>query len=180
MPDPGATALTAAEFTPDQTGRFMSDMTGGVEDPFDMRLLPEGTLQWRVKARYVALMDGERMAARAGILPVPVSVGENHFDVVGFGGVLVAFDRRGQGLARAVMAEATRVARTLGPALGLLWCFENRAGLYSTLGWHRVEHPVRVEQPTGPHTMSQVAMWTPLHPGAALPDGPVDVHSLPF
>jgi GNAT superfamily N-acetyltransferase len=180
MSDIEATRFTTAEFTPDQTGTYMDAMTGGDQDPFDITRLSEGTLVWRPKTRYVALMDGDQMAARAGILTVSASVGESHFEVVGFGGVLVAFDRRGRGLARAVMAETTQVARTLGPTLGLLWCFEDRAGLYAALGWHRIPHPVTVEQPSGPHVMTQVAMWTPLHPDAQIPHGPVEIHSLPF
>ena len=180
MKDPTIATFAPNTFSPEQIQRHWLSLSGGLADPFDVALLQEGQLDWRVKDQYVALMDKERMVARAGFLIAGVSVGNLRFDAVGIGGVIVAPDRRGLGLARTIMIETTRQAAELGPEFGLLFCFEDRAGLYSKLGWHRIRSEVRVDQAVGPHVMSQLTMWARLRGDGQFPTGPVRVHSEPF
>jgi len=75
----------------------MADLTVAVFEPADLTAEHFEQLS--------GLMDGDRMVARAGLVVVPVSIGENRSEMVGFGGVIVAHDQRGQGLARAIMSE---------------------------------------------------------------------------
>jgi GNAT superfamily N-acetyltransferase len=179
LPDHVRVAVLDAD---DLTDEHWIGLSGGDDDPFEVSTGVQ--LTWLAKDRYVALFDGDRMVARAGLVVVPVLVGVGadavELDVVGFGGVIVAKDRRGAGLARAVMTEATRIAGTLEPAVGMLFCLASRAGLYAKLGWRDIVEPVTVEQPGGPHTITDHTMWTPLRPGASFPAGPVHVRSLPF
>ncbi len=172
--------LTVATLTPDDlTDEHWAQLTGGDDDPFEVAGA-RVQLKWRDKDRYIALLDGDRMVARAGVVVVPITAGDVTLDVVGFGGVIVAKDQRGGGLARAVMTEATAFAATLEPSIAMLFCLPSRVGLYAKLGWREIPYPVTVEQPDAPHTMADRAMWLPLRPGAALPAGPVNLHSLPF
>src|ERR1039458_2304244 len=67
----------------------------------------------------------------------------------GFGGVIVRADHRGRGLAREVAQAALAKARTLGPAFALLFCHEDRAGLYRKLGFAEIISEVVVKQPDG-------------------------------
>jgi hypothetical protein len=63
----------------------------------------------------------------------------------------------------------------------LLFCFEDRAGLYRKLGFTEIADEVRVQQPGAAYVrMDQLAMWRALRPGAAWPPGAVTLHSLPF
>jgi GNAT superfamily N-acetyltransferase len=182
--------LTVHVATPDElTEEHWRQLAGDSSDPFDIERLGSGeVLQWRVKDEYVVLMRGSAMVARAGVVVVPAVVEEataavaelREFEVVGFGGVLVAAGERGGGLGRAVMAEATDLATTLGPGIGMLFCFPDRAPFYAALGWHDVGAPVAVEQPEGIHLMSQRAMWRPLRSGATLPAGAIRLQSQPF
>ena len=174
------TTFQPAEQSPELIEQYQAEVTGGVSDPFGMNRFPDGELVWRPKDWCVALMDGDRMVASAGLLVVQVSVGMNDFEMVGFGSVITAPERRGTGLARALMAEAVVFAATLGPELGLLLCTEDLVGLYAKFGWHRIDEPLIVAQPEGPHPMIMPGMWTSLTPEIALPEGQLRVNSLPF
>jgi hypothetical protein len=62
----------------------------------------------------------------------------------------------------------------------MLFCHEDRAGLYRRLGFIELPGEVRVQQPSGHATMTQRTMWIALHGDATWPSGKVTVHSLPW
>jgi predicted N-acetyltransferase YhbS len=154
------------------------ELEGDEEDPFDAAGI---LLRYRPKERHVALRaELGPLVASTGLLTVDVEVGGRRFSVVGFGGVIVHAKYRGRGLAREVLHAALGEARALGPAFVMLFCHQDRAGLYRKLGFVGVEAAVSVQQPDGYARMPQRTMWRGLTPGAHWPDGPVLVHSLPF
>jgi predicted GNAT family N-acyltransferase len=155
------------------------ELEGEEADPFDAA---GDKLQWRSKDRHVALRgpDG-RLVASAGLLIADIQVDDRPvMPVVGIGGVIVAAPFRGQGLANRVIVEALRRAGTLGPALAMLFCHRNRAGLYERHGFVEIDPPVLVQQPGDFVEVPQVAMWRAIREGATLPSGRPVVHSLPF
>ena len=85
-----------------------------------------------------------------------------------------------RGLARRVVEEALARARRLGPRFAILFCHEDRAGLYRRLGFVELRDDVVVQQPAGHAPMTQRTMWIALHSAATWPHGEVIVHSLPF
>jgi GNAT superfamily N-acetyltransferase len=156
-----------------------ADVEGDEPDPFGAA---GNTLTYRAKDRHVALRgDDGHLVASTGMLELDVEVSGERFAVVGIGGVIVNARHRGRGLAREVVEAALARARTLGPRLALLFCHEDRAGLYEGLGFAYVTAAVTVEQPGGGGAaIGQRSMWRALAPGATWPDGPVSVLSLPF
>ncbi len=154
------------------------EIEGDEEDPFDSAGI---SLRYRPKDWHLAMQDERgRLVASAGLLVVDVEVGGRRFPVVGLGGVIVNVHHRGRGLAREVVQAALGKARTLGPAFALLFCHENRAGLYRKLAFASVAAGVSVEQPGGYVHMPQRTMWRGLHPEARWPEGDLLVRSLPF
>ncbi|MFE6872226.1 GNAT family N-acetyltransferase [Kitasatospora sp. NPDC057692] len=157
----------------------MSEILGDTPDAFGVAELG---FTWRPKEHHVGIRaepDG-RLVAHAGLVVLPVTAGGRHTELVGLGGVAVAADRRGRGLARAVVDGALARARALGPSTAILFCRPDVAGLYARLGWRPVEGPVEVEQPAGPVVMPLRTMWFPLREGAQFPEGAVRLHSLPM
>jgi predicted N-acetyltransferase YhbS len=160
------------------TDAFRAQLEGDEDDPFDASGID---LRFRRKEQHVALRGGDgTLVASTGMLVVDVEVGPARFPVVGVGGVIVNEHWRGRGLARQVVEAALAKARTLGPDFALLFCRDDRAGLYVRLGFADVASPVRVEQPGGYRPMPQRTMWRALDPEAAWPDGELTVLSLPF
>lgn len=120
-------------------------------------------------------------APTPAVLRLPITIGDDETEVVGVGGVAVAPDLRGQGLARLVIAAALDHARTMGPRRALLFCRPPLVPLYQRLGWHPLDKDVRVEQPEGRLvTMPLRTMVTPLRDDAYWPSGPVRLFSLPM
>jgi predicted N-acetyltransferase YhbS len=111
---------------------------------------------------------------------VHVEVERERFPVVGLGGVIVRASYRGRDLARSVVGHALAKTRRLGPSFAMLFCHDDRAGLYLRLGFVEVTDGVVVEQPDGRVRMPQRTMWLALHDQATWPEGEVIVHSLPF
>ena len=160
------------------TAVMRAQLEGDEANPFGD---PGSALRYRRKERHVGLRDDSgRIVASTGMLVIDVEVEGQSFAVVGIGGVIVSAQHRGRGLAREVMAGALAKARSLGPEFAILFCFEDRAGLYRKLGFAPITAEVVVRQPDGYAPMSQLAMWHPLRPGAIWPDGAVLVQSLPF
>jgi hypothetical protein len=62
----------------------------------------------------------------------------------------------------------------------MLFCHDDRAGLYRKVGFSRVNAEVVVRQPTGYEPMPQQTMWLSLDGKLEWPAGRVVVHSLPF
>jgi predicted N-acetyltransferase YhbS len=154
------------------------ELEGDEADPFD---LGDSTLRYRPKDHHVALQDETgRLVASTGMLVVDVEVGGRLFPVVGFGGVIVNSRMRGRGLAREVVTAALAKARTLGPAFVILFCLEDRVGLYLKLGFAEVRSRVLVAQPGGMSAMPNRTMWSALSPGVTWPSGELVIDSLPF
>lgn len=155
-----------------------AELEGGEDDPFGAA---GSTLAYRRKERHVGIQDDRgSLVASTGMLVVEVEVQAQRFSVVGFGGVIVRADCRGRGLAREIVMAAVAKARTLGPAFGLLFCLDDRAGLYRKLGFAEIASEVVVEQPGGYAPITDVTMWRALHSPAIWPQGRLIVHSLPF
>ncbi|MFF7776399.1 GNAT family N-acetyltransferase [Streptomyces tanashiensis] len=162
-----------AEYTKTDQTEILGDST----DPFGVA---DAGLTWLPKQDHFGIRQDGRLVAHAGLLPLPVSIGGIDTPVTGVGGVAVAPDLRGHGLARAVVSAAVDHARTLGPRYGLLFCRPALVPLYGRLGWRALERDVRVEQPDGPVIMPLRTMWTPLRDDADWPDGEVRLLSLPM
>jgi predicted N-acetyltransferase YhbS len=160
------------------TAEHRAALEGDEDDPFGGT---GSTLHHRPKERHVGIRDDSgRLVASTGMLVIDVEVEDRSFAVVGIGGVIVNAQHRGHGLARVVLRAALAKARSLGPEFAILFCFEDRAGLYLKFGFATIRAEVVVKQPDGYAPMSQLAMWRALRPGAIWPDGAVVVQSLPF
>ena len=153
-------------------------LEGDEDDPFDSA---DFTLRYRAKDQHVGLRDGHgRLVASTGMLIVDVEVDGQRFEVVGFGGVIVNAQQRGRGLGRQILQAALAKAQTLGPEFVILFCHEDRAGLYRKLGFADTAAEVVVKQPNGYAIMPQRTMRRALRSDAAWPQGSILVHSLPF
>ena len=136
-------ALRIAELGPLREDQW-AELIDGESDPFDS----DPALTFRPKERHVALVDHDgAMVACAGLTCAAMTVGAEHIEVVGIGGVIVRADRRGGGLARRLMEAALRRAAALGPPFALLFCRSDRAGLYRRAGFEAVSGAVVVDQP---------------------------------
>ncbi|KPI22541.1 hypothetical protein OV320_1578 [Actinobacteria bacterium OV320] len=154
------------------------EILGGGDDPFGVAATG---LSWLPKEDHFGVRLGDRLVAHTGLLRLSVAVGDTGTEVVGVGGVAVAPDVRGQGLARLVIAAALQHARAMGPSHALLFCRPPLVPLYQRLGWHPLDVDVLVEQPEARVvTMPLRTMVTPLHDNARWPSGPVRLFSLPM
>lgn len=170
----GMEVVEFGRLTPEQK----HELEGEEEDPFDAGDI---ALHFRVKDRHVGLRDQHgRLAASTGLVEVEVEAGGERFPVVGLGGVIVRAPDRGRGLAREVVEAAIVRTATLGPSFAMLFCHEDRAGLYRKLGFAEIGGEVLVQQPHGYAPIPQRAMWRALKEGAKWPPGDVVLHSLPF
>ncbi|WP_327357385.1 GNAT family N-acetyltransferase [Streptomyces sp. NBC_01304] len=176
--DHAATAPTPVRL-PAYTQTDLAEILGAGPDPFEVA----GTgLTWLPKEEHFGIRarDG-RLIAHAGLRRLPISVGGSATEVVGVGGVAVAADVRGRGLARSVVEAALAHARTMGPRHALLFCRPPLVALYRRLGFQALDGDVRVEQPEDRVvTMPLHTMVRPLHEDAAWPAGPVRLRSLPM
>jgi predicted N-acetyltransferase YhbS len=160
------------------TTRRRDELEGDEEDPFDAA---GTTLRFQQKQRHVGVRnDRGRLVASAGMLVVEVDVAGERFPVVGLGGVIVNAAHRGRGLARTVVNAALTKAATMGPAFVILFCYEDRQGLYRRLGFEEVESPVLVQQPDGYAEMPMRTMRRAVARNASWPDGRLTVRALPF
>jgi predicted N-acetyltransferase YhbS len=133
------------------------------------------------KEEHFGVTLGDRLVAHAGLLRLPLAIGDTKTEVVGVGGVAVAPQERGRGMARLVVAAALHHARTMGPQHALLFCRPSLVPLYQRLGWHPLDQEVLVEQPESRVvTMPLRTMVTPLRDNVAWPSGPVRLFSLPM
>ncbi|MGW7575608.1 GNAT family N-acetyltransferase [Streptomyces sp. NPDC054765] len=173
LPSASPTVVRLARYTKTE----LSEIVGDDDDPFGV----SGTgLTWLPKQEHFGIRLDGRLVAHTGLLPVPLSAGPVATPAVGFGGVVVAPDLRGHGLARLVVTSALEHARTMGPEYGLLFCRPHLVPLYQRLGWRTLDEDVHVEQPEGPVVMPLRTMWTPLRDGAHWPEGPVRLLSFPM
>lgn len=163
---------------PRYTKTEQDEILGNGDDPFGVG---ETGLTWLPKEEHFGIRLGDRLVAHTGLLRLPMAIGDAKTEVVGVGGVAVAPDMRGQGLARLVVAAALDHARTMGPQHALLFCRPPLVQLYQRLGWHLLDQEVLVEQPGSRLvTMPLRTMVTPLRDNALWPSGPVRLLSLPM
>ncbi|MEU7607524.1 GNAT family N-acetyltransferase [Streptomyces sp. NPDC040724] len=170
---PHPTAVRLAHYTKTEQNRILGDGP----DPFGVA---DAGLTWLPKEVHFGVLEGDRLVAHAGLLRLPLSIGAVDTEVMGVGGVAVAPDVRGRGLARTVLTAALDHARTTGLRHALLFCRPSLVPLYQRLGWRTLDQDVRVEQPGGTVTMPLRTMTTPLRADADWPDGPVHLRSLPM
>ncbi|PZH06902.1 GNAT family N-acetyltransferase [Streptomyces sp. NTH33] len=177
MTDHSTPASPTVERLARYTKAEQSEILGDGADPFGVA---EAGLTWLPKEDHFGVRREGRLVAHAGLLRLPMSIGGAGTEVVGVGGVAVAPDLRGLGLARLVVTAALDHARTLGPRHGLLFCRAPLVPLYERLGWRELAQDVQVEQPEGFVVMPLRTMWTPLHDGADWPTGEVRLWSFPM
>ena len=169
--------MDVVEFGP-MTDEYRHALEGDEFDPFDVAGV---TLHFRAKERHVGLRDASgQLVASTGMVLSDVDVDGERFPVVGLGGVIVSATHRGRGLGRRVVEEALATAQRLGPRFAILFCHEDRAGLYRKLGFVEIPDDVWVQQPVGHAPMTQRTMWISLHGPSTWPPGEVIVRSLPF
>lgn len=154
-----------------------AEILGDGPDPFGVASVG---FSWLPKEEHFGVRSDGRLVAHAGLLRMPVAIGGVETEVMGVGGVAVAADLRGRGLARAVVGAALEHARTVGPPYALLFCRPPIAPVYQRLGWRTVEREVEVEQPGEVAVMPLCTMWTPLREGAQWPAGAVRLRSFPM
>ncbi|MEU2236784.1 GNAT family N-acetyltransferase [Streptomyces vietnamensis] len=177
MTDHHAPASPTAVRLTDYTKSDQIEILGDSADPFGVA---DAGLTWLPKKEHFGIRRNGRLVAHAGLLLLPLSIDGVGTQAVGVGGVAVAPDLRGHGLARAVVSAALDHAREMGPRYGLLFCRPPLVPLYRRLGWRTVEQDVHVEQPEGPVIMPLRTMWTPLREDASWPPGEVRLLSLPM
>ncbi|WP_329389708.1 GNAT family N-acetyltransferase [Streptomyces sp. NBC_01351] len=163
---------------PRYTKTEQAEILGDGDDPFGVAATG---LTWLPKEEHFGIRHGDRLVAHAGLLRLPVAIGDVRTEVVGVGGVAVAPDRQGQGLARLVVTAALDHARAMGPDHALLFCRAPLVPLYERLGWLPLDEDVLVEQPEARLvTMPLRTMVTPLRDNAYWPSNPVRLFSLPM
>ncbi|MER5966500.1 GNAT family N-acetyltransferase [Streptomyces sp. NPDC002057] len=178
MPENPFSAAPTVVRLPRYTRAEQDEILGAGDDPFGVA---STGLTWLPKEEHFGVRDGDRLVAHAGLLRLPVAIGGAETEVVGVGGVAVAPDMQGRGLARLVVAAALDHARTLGPRHALLFCRPPLVPLYQRLGWHPLDQDVLVEQPGARWvTMPLRTMVTPLRDDAHWPEEPVRLLSLPM
>lgn len=147
---------------------------------------PYGTaytgLTWLPKETHFGIRAADgRLIAHTGLLPIPLTVGGTDLEAIGVGGVCVAPDRRGAGLAHTVVGAALDHGRTSGFRYALLFCRPPLSMFYRGLGFREVAEEVTVEQPEGRLAVMPLrTMWRSLAEGATWPEGPVRLRSLPM
>jgi ribosomal protein S18 acetylase RimI-like enzyme len=156
-----------------------AQLEGDEPDPFDAAGI---TLAFRPKDEHIGVRDDAgRLVASAGFVLAEVKVeGTERFDVFGIGGVIVAAAHRGQGLARTVVAEALAEGARRGCDYALLFCHEDRSGLYRKLDFSVLDSRLTVRQPSGTAVLPQLAMWRRLTATREWPPGAAELQSLPF
>jgi predicted GNAT family N-acyltransferase len=152
---------------------------GDETDPFQG---PEELGDWMPKTEHFGIYREGALIGHAGLVESTISINGEELPIVGFGGVIVAHAWRGKGLARDLMVAATKRAREMGPDFGLLFCHDDRVGLYAKLGWTVLSLDTRVTvlQRRGEAFMPMRTMWTALYGGRDWPPGGVHLHSLPM
>jgi|SRR5579875_307657 len=139
-------------------------------------------LEYRPKDRHVGVRDEEgRLVAVVGATVAQVTVdGQDPFDVVGIGGLIVHRDFRGLGLSQRVTNRIREVTTEWGPSLAMIFCESHVLDLHLRRGYRPITEPVWVDQPAGPVVMPMHAAWRPFRPAEWPSGGPVRLHGLPF
>ncbi|WP_346090114.1 GNAT family N-acetyltransferase [Streptomyces erythrogriseus] len=165
--------MALQEYTP----ASLREIVGDDRDPFEVSALG---LTWRPKEQHFGIRANNRLVAHAGWVAVPVSVAGTTLQVAGLGGVIVAPELQGRGLARLVVSAAMAQASAQGLQFGLLFCRPDRVPVYRKMGWTPLPTDVVVQQPGGNLTMPLPTMWTSLGAAVPWPPGAVRLLSLPM
>jgi GNAT superfamily N-acetyltransferase len=161
-----------------RTGAEWEELRAGEENSFG-----ESTsdIAWRGKDVHTGFRKDGRLIASVGLVAADVHAGDERFEVVGVGGVIVSRDFRRQGYLRPTLDAALERAATLGPERAMLFCSRANAGLYASFGFAEIDAPVVAAQPEGREcVMPPPAMWRPLREGVTWPAGDVRLPGLPF
>jgi aminoglycoside 2'-N-acetyltransferase I len=97
---------------------------------------------------HVLALEGRELVGHGAVVPRVLVTGERALPTGYVEGVATRGDRRRQGLARLVMAEAARVVKA-GYQLGALSDGSGIAGFYQRLGWEAWQGPTFVAAPGG-------------------------------
>jgi predicted N-acetyltransferase YhbS len=161
-----------------RTSAEWEELIAGEEDPFEAWT---SDIEWRAKDLHTGFRKDGRLIASVGLVVVDVVAGDERFDVVGVGSVIVSRDFRRQGYLRPTLDAALERAATLGPERAMLFCSRANAGLYASFGFVEIAAPVTVAQSAGKErVMPPPAMWRPLREGVTWPEGDVRLPGLPF
>jgi predicted N-acetyltransferase YhbS len=159
--------------------RDWAQLVGGEHQPFG------GTcagFEFLAKDHHVGIRDDDgTLVAAGGWSRIEVEVdGYGRFEVIGLGALIVRHDQRGSGLATPIMQRIRECVDQTGVARRLLLCEPHLVELYTRWGYHLIEDPVWVQQPSGEVRWPLCAMWRAPDPAVTWPAGVVRVQGLPF
>ena len=133
-----------AELTPDELGALRRLVFGAFGGRFD-----EHDWEHTLGGVHVLVVEGGEPVAHGAVVPRVLVAGGQELRTGYVEGVATRDDRRGQGLATAVMREVGRVVRR-GYELGALADGTRIPGFYQRLGWETWPGPTFVQGPEGP------------------------------
>ena len=137
-------------------------------------------LSWRRKELHLLLEHNGQPVSHVGLLRHEVRSGTRNLRLAGFGGVITVPEAQKRGYASQLMRHATHLALTEWSVdAGLLFCLPALLPYYERLGWHQVQHPVLIEQPSGRIPAPIPVMVFPAEAGTWL-DSPFVLESLPW
>ncbi len=141
---------------------------------------PPVELTWRPKEVHFVLYEDGQAMSHVSILKHEIRVGGKPLTVAGLGGVVTRPEAQGKGYAGKLMRSAARYfKREWKVDAGLLFCLPRMVAYYEALGWHVIEAPVFIRQPTGKMESPFLVMVLPCN-GHDWPNGKVELRSLPW
>jgi len=161
------------------TMRDWAQLVEGEDEPFG------GTcagFEFLAKDHHVGLRDSDgTLVAAGGWSRLDVAVdGHGRFEVIALGALIVRHDRRGTGLATPIMERIRAQVDETGVARRLLLCEPHLVDLYTRWGYRPIEHPVWVQQRSGPVRWPLRAMWRAAVSSVGWPAGVVRIQGPPF
>lgn len=103
---------------------------------------------------HIIALHGETVVGHVGWARRQIEVGKIPLTIGGIGGVLVAPQARGDGLAKHLMSAATDTMKLLGGIdFGYLGCREEVADFYKSCGWYRISADEEYINPLGDATV---------------------------
>lgn len=150
---------------------------GWHSDPFGVAQLG---LNWRTKDLHFLLEIDGQPVSHVGILRHTARVGTRAVQIAGFGGVITVPEARGRGHASTLMERATRFAFDEWRVdVGVLFCLHRMLPYYERIGWVALEHPVLIDQPSGP-VMTPVPVMAYPADRRSWFDAPLELKSAPW
>jgi GNAT superfamily N-acetyltransferase len=159
------------------TAENQSSLAGGEKDPNQVHSYH---LRWRRTDRHVMVYGAGRLVCHVGLLKHAVEISGEQIWVAGVGSVLTHKECRGQGLGRAGLRAAEEfVLKEWGIDFLLLFCRPALEKWYESLGWFRIDAPVRIEQDQGEIVAPLPTLVKTLSP-KPWPKSVVHLRSLPW